>query len=108
MQDAVGELFRAADIASEQLARLRDAELQDQLRALQECCEEAGRAWSGSNIGYHAAVYYEGLKSKPPNVQFSPEWGLMERWPTGQGHAHDATRGRPHKPRGIAEPPATL
>jgi predicted nucleotide-binding protein len=47
--------------------------------AIRKACDEAKRAWSGSNLGYHANVYWEGLQPKPPEVQFSPEWGLIRR-----------------------------
>jgi hypothetical protein len=46
---------------------------------LRKACEHAKLAWSGSNLGYHATVYYEGIQPKPPNVQFSAEWGLLDR-----------------------------
>jgi hypothetical protein len=44
----------------------------------------AKRAWSGSNLGYHATVYYVDLQAVPPGVQFSPEWGLKDAWPIHQ------------------------
>ncbi|MFE9745220.1 TIR domain-containing protein [Saccharothrix saharensis] len=33
-------------------------------------------SWSGSNIGYHSRVYYEGFRSPPPGRHFNAEWGL--------------------------------
>jgi hypothetical protein len=56
------------------------------LAAIEKVCEDAKRAWSGSNIGYHATVYFEDLRLKPPEAQFSTEWGLMDRWPTHRPH----------------------
>ncbi|MGD0764475.1 MAG: hypothetical protein ABR929_15065 [Roseiarcus sp.] len=53
------ELIATADETAEALARLRDSSLQKPLTALRAVCEEAKRAWSGSNLGYHASVYYE-------------------------------------------------
>ena len=41
-------------------------------------CERAKRGWSGSNLGYHATVYYENLEPKPSG--FSSEWGLMDAY----------------------------
>jgi hypothetical protein len=80
------ELFQVADAAVEARNRLRDRSLQEPLSAIRDTCESIARAWSGSNLGYHAAVYYNGLEPKPAGVEFSPEWGLMDRWPTHQPH----------------------
>jgi hypothetical protein len=73
------ELFQVADAAAEVLAYARADDLQKPLVAIRKACDEAKRAWSGSNLGYHANVYWEGLQPKPPEVQFSPEWGLIRR-----------------------------
>jgi hypothetical protein len=82
--NAHDELFQLADAAAAALIRCQAKEIQEPLRALHEMCNEVGRAWSGSNIGYHSTTYYAGLHPKPANVQFSAEWGLMDRWPTHQ------------------------
>ena len=73
------ELFQVADAAAEVLAYARADDLQKPLGAIRKACDEAKRAWSGSNLGYHANVYWKGLQPKPPEVQFSPEWGLVRR-----------------------------
>ena len=80
------ELFQLADTASTEREKIRAPALQEPLVALHDACEQAKRASSGSNLGYHATVYFAGLESKPPGVEFSPEWGLMDRWPTHQPH----------------------
>jgi predicted nucleotide-binding protein len=82
--NATQELFQLADTAAAARARLQEQAISEPLRMLRQVCDEIGRAWSGSNIGYHATVYYAGLQPKPPYVQFSAEWGLMDRWPTHQ------------------------
>jgi hypothetical protein len=87
MQDAAEELFRVADEAITALVHIRDGRLQKPVAALRKVCEQVEQAWSGSNLGYHATVYFAGLQPKPPNAEFSPEWGLMDRWPTHQPHA---------------------
>ncbi len=46
--------------------------------ALENAASEAGRAWSGSWLGYHSRVYYQDLEPVPPGARFSIEWGLME------------------------------
>ncbi len=47
------------------------------LGAVDEAIEGAEAAWSGSWLGYHARVYYEGLSEPPPGAHFSKEWGMM-------------------------------
>jgi len=78
------EIFEVADQAAAVLTQAHDDGLARPLSALRTACEEAKRAWSGSNIGYHANIYYDGLEPAPPHAQFSPEWGLMDRWPVHQ------------------------
>lgn len=34
-------------------------------------------AWSGSNLGYQADVYYEDFKPPPPGAHWSVEWGFQ-------------------------------
>src|ERR1700757_2567600 len=82
--DATQELFQLADTTAGLRARLQENTIREPLRVLRQVCEEVGRAWCGSNLGYHATVYYFNLQPKPPNVQFSVEWGLKDVWPTHQ------------------------
>lgn len=44
---------------------------------------KVAKAWSGSSIGYHANIYYEGLKPPPPGAMFDSEWGLKGAISTG-------------------------
>lgn len=46
------------------------------LKALNDAAAEMQKSWSGSNLGYHALVYYRDLTPRPPGAQFSVEWGL--------------------------------
>lgn len=46
------------------------------------------QSWSGSNLGYHADVYYSNLEPRPPGAQFSREWGIGERF-AGLGSVGD-------------------
>ena len=78
------DLFDVADSADEALRLIGDDSIQRSLSAIRDVAEEARRAWSGSNLGYHATVYYAGLQPCPPHVQFNPEWGMLDRWPTHQ------------------------
>jgi hypothetical protein len=78
------DLFHLANEAAETLAQARSPAQIKTLAALRKAAEQAWRAWSGSNLGYHATVYYADLQPPPAGVQFSPEWGLIDRWPTHQ------------------------
>jgi hypothetical protein len=71
------ELLAIAD-QLEQLASRGDAPvIMEPLEALKEAANTVGKAWGGSWMGYHANVYYSGLKPPPPGAHFSQEWGLM-------------------------------
>jgi predicted nucleotide-binding protein len=58
-------------------ARADDTAFTQPLNALMDAAESVARSWSGSNIGFHADVYYEGLRSAPPGAHFSSEWGFL-------------------------------
>jgi predicted nucleotide-binding protein len=65
----------------EAAAEMGNAEgIQKPLKALQDAAHQVSRAFSGSWLGYHSRVYYEGFASPPPRANFSQEWGL-----TGMG-----------------------
>jgi hypothetical protein len=51
------------------------------LRKITDVAASLAKSWSGSNIDYHADVYYADLEQRPPNAQFSSEWGIEEHWP---------------------------
>jgi predicted nucleotide-binding protein len=56
----------------------RDAapDVTDPLRRLMTGVDAAAAAWSGSPVGYHARVYYEGFSKVPPGARWSKEWGF--------------------------------
>ena len=58
-------------------------EIKEPIDRLHEAALQVETAWSGSNIGYHSRVYYDGFKVPPPGVHFSSEWGLHERYSGG-------------------------
>lgn len=62
----------------EAVAKKFEAKHKETLRNLTDAAAAVQNSWSGSNIGYHALVYYEGLAERPPGAQFSIEWGLMD------------------------------
>jgi len=55
------------------------ATVKNALDRLEKAANEVGKAWSGSAIGYHARVYYSGLRPPLPGAHFSAEWGWQRR-----------------------------
>lgn len=69
VQDLTDAAKRLADAAT-----LADAEnITVPLKALVEAGQTVGHAFSGSWLGYHSRVYYEGFCRPPPNANFSRE-----------------------------------
>lgn len=73
-------MTRAAKILqlADKLAAIANEVPSKALAALENAANEAGRAWSGSWLGYHSRVYYEDLVPVPPGARFSIEWGMKE------------------------------
>lgn len=78
---AVAELADLAAESDRALISLQDGAIQQGLNDLNRICEQVARAWSGSNIGYHARTYWTKLQPKDPGAIFSAEWGLGDNWP---------------------------
>lgn len=51
-------------------------EIKQPLDALMKAADAVGRSFSGSWLGHHARVYYEGLQPPPPGARWSAEWGF--------------------------------
>ena len=85
--DVHEELLEIADRLDDLARRAGAPDVKEPLQRLEEAATAVGKAWSGSPLGYHARIYYRGLKPPPPGNHFSQEWGLMDSWPI------DATRG---------------
>lgn len=51
-------------------------EVEGPLKRVMDAAGKAAKAWSGSNLGFHARVYYSGLQSPPPGAHFDSEWGF--------------------------------
>ena len=66
------------------------------LQVLNDVATDAGRAFSGSWLGYHAYVYYADLAAPPPGAHFSQEWGIQDLSFTSLGSAGDW---REHDPK---------
>jgi predicted nucleotide-binding protein len=64
---------------SEKAAELADRESEldgEPLDRLAQAARTVGRAWSRSNLGYQANVYYSDFGEPPPGAVFSREWGF--------------------------------
>lgn len=72
------ELFQIAEALENAASPAGLREGEEKLGALEAAAAEVGRAFSGSWLGYHANVYYDGLLPPPPGAHFSQEWGLQD------------------------------
>ncbi len=88
MTDSDVQLLRIADSLDDLVERGRKPEIQDPLERLERAVQEIKKSWSGSWLGYHANVYYEGLAPRPPGAHFSQEWGLTTAF-AGYGSSGD-------------------
>ena len=75
---AFEELFELAKRLNDAAASNDAEEIAQPLDALDKAANEVKRSFSGSWLGYHARVYYEGLVPAPPGANFSQEWGLQD------------------------------
>lgn len=76
MTDSAAELLTIADRLDALVEQSKVSQIENNLSKLSDAAEQVGKAWSGSNLGYHADVYYADLKSPPADAPFNPEWGL--------------------------------
>lgn len=92
------ELFRLLAVLDEQKALSSTASWMSGLDAIEKVANELKSSASGSWLGYHANVYYEGLKSAPPGAHFSQEWGLIDTFgsmgSSGEWREYDPKRVR--------------
>lgn len=86
IQDEIGKL---ASTLAAGAAGGRGGDISDRLKALELSCEELKRSASGSWLGYHAFVYYNGLQAAPPGANFSQEFGLEDLSFTSLGSVGD-------------------
>jgi len=79
------ELF---DIAKKLQAAAEVGEAKDisaPLKSLGDAAEQVKESFSGSWLGYHSRVYYDGLRPGPAGAHFSQEWGLKDLEQTSLG-----------------------
>ncbi len=79
------ELLQIADRLTTLAARNFAPEITEPIQSLTEAVNQISKAFSGSWLGYHANVYYDGLKPPPPGAHFSQEWGLKDVYGSSLG-----------------------
>lgn len=77
-------LLAKANELSELSNKLKDSRFTNLLERLEDAANRVGMTWSGSWLGYHSRVYYEGFAEPPPGAHFSQEWGMMELYSAGK------------------------
>jgi hypothetical protein len=75
------ELLALAERLDDVVRQADVSEVQEPLDRLEKAAASVGKAWSGSELGYHARVYYQDLEPPPPGDHFSQEWGIHCPWP---------------------------
>ncbi len=81
--EAYEELFKFARMLDD-AANAGDADnIVQPLSALENAANQVNRSFSGSWLGYHSRVYYDGLVPAPPGAHFSPERGLQRMAASG-------------------------
>jgi hypothetical protein len=85
MSSLQGELTDVGATAREELARVREemAVLDEQRTRLHHALLGVDESWSGSNLGYHADLYYGDFQRPPLAARFNPEWGAYNGLPAG-------------------------
>lgn len=78
------ELFRITKPLSTAASAIEQDDIAQPLTALRAAVAEVNRSFSGSWMGYHSRVYYEGFRTPPPGAHFSQEWGLKATY-SGRG-----------------------
>lgn len=83
------ELFAIADTLKKSSEGIDADEIAERLSPLEEAAIAVGRSFSGSWLGYHSRVYYDGMVPPPPGAHFSQEWGLMDTYGSSLGSRGD-------------------
>jgi predicted nucleotide-binding protein len=78
MSELSEKLAAQANKLEQIVGKFSSSKFAQQLDKLRDMANQAGRAWSGSWIGYHSRVYYKDFAPTPPGAHFSSEWGFQE------------------------------
>lgn len=79
IMNATEELEQIVERLERLAKRGDDPSVAGPLAKLQASAQEVAKSASGSWLGYHAHIYYEGFTTTPPDAHFDQEWGLMDR-----------------------------
>lgn len=71
------QLRQTSDELEQRLREAREANVYALLGRVDAAVGRVERAWSGSNMGYQASVYYSGFAIPPAGHYFSSEWGFF-------------------------------
>jgi Predicted nucleotide-binding protein containing TIR-like domain len=71
------ELTACSEDASRLATEGKVPQFEGHLSRLEMAADRVAEAWSGSNLGYQACVYYVGFSRPPAGAHFSREWGFM-------------------------------
>jgi len=85
MESVVSELERVAAGLDQQAGAGSKVEVTEQIADMQRASKQFSDCFSGSWLGYHSRVYYNGFKKPPPGAHFTAEWGLMRNEGTSYG-----------------------
>jgi hypothetical protein len=66
----IQELKTIAEQMHDVASVAESAEFQEPVDAVDRTIDSVHKSWSGSNIGYHARVYYEGYQPPPTDDMF--------------------------------------
>ncbi|MDD3183367.1 MAG: hypothetical protein PHD48_11280 [Alphaproteobacteria bacterium] len=77
------ELLQLADRLHDLYLQGASEDIQKPLQALFASVDQTAKSFSGSWLGYHSCVYYNGLQSPPTGAHFSKEWGLKDTYCDG-------------------------
>lgn len=71
------QILRLMHNSESTLQRLEEPYFKENAETFQKNLERIKASFSGSWLGYHANVYYEGFNAPVPGDNFSVEWGFM-------------------------------
>jgi predicted nucleotide-binding protein len=77
MDNLLDAIVRAARRCERAAGLFNKPPVDGMIQRLTDACQEVGKAWSGSFLGYQATVYIAGLRPARPGEHFSSEWGPM-------------------------------
>jgi hypothetical protein len=85
----MNELIDLADELDRNVSKFDESPFQSSVKKLRDTAVAFGDSWSGSNLGYHATVYYGDFQPPSPGAHFSVERGIEEVFGTSLGSRGD-------------------